>query len=485
MNPTSDPTATEAFPSRHDLDVDSRSRSSSACASTSGTDLVPLPETETPPIEAPAPIEEPPIVVPPVDPVEHTVDVSSPDTAVVAGFDVHVTAVVEPPYEGVLEWTVDAGTIVASGGHEATFSPPDEPGVYTISATVPGEPDASASLDVSVHMGLAEPFTFVVLPDTQNMVKDPDLAYMVTDMTEWIVDQRDALNIEFVSHVGDVVSFADQIPEWERATAALDLLDGVVPYSVALGDHEYDPEEYKDGSVANYLANFGPQRYAGYDWYRGSSPDGLSHVQVFSAGGREFLHLAVEFEPLGTVDDPTSPLGWAVSILEANPTLPTIITTHAYLWDQEGEEGHFRWRGRRGYVLVDGVKDYVGPTGEELFAALVEPFPQVFMVLNGHFHLATRPDQGKFHQVSINAAGSEVYEMMSNFQSYPNGGDGWLRSIEFQPGGGAGGSDRIAMRTYSPTLDAAGEVANQTDPRGEFSFDLDFAERFDLGDPNP
>jgi hypothetical protein len=316
------------------------------------------------------------------------------------------------------------------------------------------------------------------------MVQFEERAPLLVDMVDWIVAAREARGIEFVTHVGDVVAFADRAAEWARARDALDRLDGVVPYSIAVGDHEYDPEEYKDGSVANYLANFGPQRYAGYDWYLGSHPDGLSHLQTFTAGGRTFLHLAVEWEPLGASDDPATPLGWARAVLEANPHVPTIVTTHAYLWDRPGEEGHFGWRGREAYVYADdGVtKRYVGPTGEKLFATLVEPFPQVFMVLGGHFHLAPLPDRGRFHQVSRNAAGLEVYEVLSNFQSWPNGGDGWLRTIEFLPGGGAGGLDRIAVETYSPSRERAGQSAYQTDAAGSFHFDLDFEARFDLGE---
>ncbi len=284
--------------------------------------------------------------------------------------------------------------------------------------------------------------------------------------------------------MGDVVTLADSDIEWARARDALDRLDGVVPYSIAVGDHEYDPEEYKDGSVENYLTHFGPQRYADYDWYLGSHADGLSHLQTFTAGGRTFLHLAVEWEPLGTIDDPASPLGWARAVLEANPDVPTIITTHAYLWDRPGEEGHFRWRGRDAFVYADdGVtKRYVGPTGEELFEALVEPFPQVFMVVGGHFHTAPLPDKGRHHQVSTNAAGLEVFEMLANFQSWTNGGDGWLRTIEFVPGGGAGGLDRIEVATYSPWRERNGQSAFQTDADGSFHFDLDFQARFDLGE---
>jgi len=419
-----------------------------------------------------------PTPIPDTDPVAgHDVTLSPDGAAVLAGQDVRITASVTPAFEGDLVWSSDGGLLLADG-LGATFRAPGEAGPYRIAAAVPGDAASEASVDVVVTGGLAEPFTLVMIPDTQNMVRTSARASMVIDMFRWIVGQRDARNIAFVTHVGDVVAYPDRETEWVRARAGLDLRDGVVPYSVAIGDHEYLPEEDKAGSVDRYLHHFGPQRYADYDWYRGSHAAGLSHVQVFTAGGRSFLHLAVEWEPTGTADDPATPLGWARAVLEANPTLPTIITTHAYLWDMPGAEGRFPHTAREGFVLVDGRKTFVGASGETLFATLVEPFPQVFMVLDGYHHKAEIPAKGKFHQVSVNRAGSEVYEMLANFQTWPNGGDGWLRVIEFVPGGGAAGLDRIEVSTYSPVRDARGDDPFQDDERGRFGFDLDFGRRF-------
>src|SRR5690606_14246610 len=115
--------------------------------------------------------------------------------------------------------------------------------------------------------------------------------------------------------------------QWTAALAGLDLLDGVVPYSVSLGDHEYEIEEDKTSSTAAYFGHFGPSRYADYEWYRGSHEDGLSHYQIFEAGGRRFLHLNIEWEPLGPADDESTPLGWARNVLEDHPQLPTLIST--------------------------------------------------------------------------------------------------------------------------------------------------------------
>ena len=328
-----------------------------------------------------------------------------------------------------------------------------------------------------------EGFTIVALPDTQNYLCSrctsevrewqPEI---FEAQTKWIADNINALDIAFVTHEGDIVECAEEDAsrgcnqdgkdEWAAADKAMDILDGKVPYAAAIGDHDYFPEETRNGDTSNYVRYFGASRYQNYDWYGGSSEDELSHYQIFQAGGYTFLHLSLEFEPRDEI------IAWAQDVINANPGLPTIITTHSYLQDTPGAEGRS--------TSLD-IEPPIGNTGQQLFKKLIEPNPQVFMVLSGHYQDSERSngtetsDSGEYHQVSTNKAGSKVYEMLANYQGYNNGGDGWLRIIQFKPGGGANGLDRIAVRTYSPWRDEY-----QPGSASNFSFDLDFAKRFDL-----
>ena len=342
-----------------------------------------------------------------------------------------------------------------------------------------------------------EPFTLIALPDTQTYVccggRYDDIAVA---QTEWIVDSLNRLDIDFVTHEGDLVDKANVDQEWQDADRMMDVLDGRVPYSVAMGDHDYYPEEVHDGDTSNFRKYFGESRYEGYDWYGGAGPRNLSHYQLFDGGGVEFLHIALEWEA------PSDALNWAEGVLEDHPNMPTIITTHAYLRD--GIQG--RTTQTEACVDLEGdecrdpgnARD--AASGEKIFQTLVKPYPQVFMVLNGHYHdqgrrtdnpdkancdpndgfddryeARLRCDNGEYRQVSTNSAGSKVYEMLANYQSYENGGNGWLRIIKFLPGGGANRLDRIKVETYSPTLDEF-----QSGSASDFAYDLDFSERFGL-----
>jgi len=84
------------------------------------------------------------------------------------------------------------------------------------------------------------------------------------------------------------------------------------------------------------------------------------------------------------------------------------------------------------------------------------------MVLSGHV-------SGEYHQISQNEIGLDVIEILADYQSRPNGGDGWMQLLEFLPELG-----RIEVQTYSPTRDEY-----ETDGDSQFSLSIDFDQRLD------
>ncbi len=290
---------------------------------------------------------------------------------------------------------------------------------------------------------LASDFMLAVLPDTQYYSEShPEI---FASQTQWIADNVDEENIVFVSHVGDVVDNADQLTQWLNADAAMDQLDGVVPYSVAPGNHDFIDLDTHNGPN-NFVGVFGSARYEDESWYGGASPDQLNHYQRFSAEDLDFLHLTLEWEPR------PGAISWAQGILDANPGIPTIVTTHAYL---DGSGSRF-----------DNAESPDGADAEELFQSLITVNPQIFLVLGGNYH-------DEAHNVSFNDAGLPVLELLTNYQTRSNGGDGYLQLLNFRPD-----LNRIDVTTYSPSQDDF-----ETDNDSEFSFDLDFDARLSFGDP--
>lgn len=403
----------------------------------------------------------------------------SGSTRMATGASLALAATVTGQSTEELHWYSEGGELDVTG-LDAVFTAPHEAGHYEVTASLPDDSAVVGSLTIDVSGAILEPFTVAVIPDMQTLVLHEELRPLVEGIGEWLVENVDDHKIAFVTQLGDVVWHATTASapsadeQWEAARDGLDKLDGVIPYSVSLGDHEYEVEEDKTSSTAAFHQHFGPARYVDYDWYGGSHEDGLSHYQIFEAGGRQFLHLNLEWEADGPVEDPSTPLGWAKSVLEAHPQLPTFISTHAYLWDEEGKEGHFPDSVREGFL---GTKGNISPhttSGVGIFEALVEPFPQVLMVFNGHYHKDTSAggSRGEYHQTSLNAAGLEVYEMLSNYQWMHRTTDpDWIRLIEFQPGTNDA-LYRIDVSTFSPSR---GEY--RPDESSNVSFELDLAER--------
>ena len=285
----------------------------------------------------------------------------------------------------------------------------------------------------------ATPFSIVVLPDTQHYIETSPIP---AQQTQWIVDNLAARKIAFVSHLGDVVDHGSQAGRWTNISNAMTLLDGEVPYSVVQGNHDPDPPSPGSCPCSLFLSYFGEPRYVGSPWYGGKMPaaDRPSFYQFFEGDGIRFLHIGLElrYTGVGVID-------WARAVIAANPGLPVIISTHAYL-------------------DVGGRNSF----GSMLWTQFIQAEPQIFMVLNGHFLEPTSPaGDAEFSQISMNEAGLPVIEMLANYQQRANGGNGWLRIIEVDRA-----ASLVRFSTYSPTLDLF-----ETDADSEFAVSFDLAPR--------
>ena len=252
-----------------------------------------------------------------------------------------------------------------------------------------------------------EPFTIVLLPDTQYYSdKYPDTFLA---QTTWIKGHAQERNIKFVIHLGDIVDDGTNERQWKVADEAYRALDGAVPYSVAPGNHDMDQERR---NTTLYNKYFSPKRFEGCPWYGGHEDDtNDNNFCLFDAGGMKFLVVSLEFDP----NDQT--LDWAGNVIAAHPDRRAIVATHSYTNPQ----------GRT-------------PAGKRIWEKLVRRHPSVFMVVSGHIGAVSL-------QMARNDAGAIVYEMLTDYQSLPNGGDGLLRTLRFVPG-----ENRIHVEAFSPTL---------------------------------
>ena len=290
---------------------------------------------------------------------------------------------------------------------------------------------------ILVHPGIAgaedkdateKSFSVVLLPDTQNYSeKYPDTYF---SQALWIRQQAAKDNIKFVIHLGDIVQTSTKEPEWKNADRAMQLLDGVVPYSMAPGNHDMVVTN-RDSSLYNKY--YSPARFEGRPWYGGHMGDNNDNNYCFFEGsGMKFMIINLEFAPR----DET--LEWAAGVASKHPDHRIIVATHCSMRPKQPD------------TSCASAYKIAGNSGEEIWQKLIRKQPNIFLVVSGHV-------LGVGLQTSTNDAGGKVLEMLTDYQGLPNGGNGWLRSLKFVPA-----ENKIHVRAYSPLLNEENTAPDET-----------------------
>jgi Predicted phosphohydrolases len=163
-------------------------------------------------------------------------------------------------------------------------------------------------------------------------------------------------------------------------------------------------------------------------------------------GGRTWLVLTLEYGPR------TAVVTWAQSVLAANPSLPVMLVTHAYLF---GDGSRYDWptygvsqlgnpndvAGGYGWTPTEGCND-----GEALWSGLIYPSANVHLVISGHVALPTStPINGRAHRTDAIVGGGICHQIVQNHQERVPNGDGWLSEYQFDEA-----AQSLSKRTYSP-----------------------------------
>jgi hypothetical protein len=276
----------------------------------------------------------------------------------------------------------------------------------------------------------ADDFTIIALPDTQYYSASYPATYAA--QTQWIVDNRVARNIVYVTELGDCADNATIAQQYVNADAAWDIIEANpfagqpfgLPFGIAVGNHDQapngDPGTLADEGVTTSAFNawFGVPRFTGRAYYGGHyGANNDNHYDLFSASGMDFLALHLEYMP---TDTPLrqAVIAWADGVLKAYPARRAMLITH--------------------YLLDTGTSTAFGNQGQAIYDAL-KGNANLFLMLAGHLDQASRR--------SDTYNGHTIDTLKSDYQTRPNGGDGWLRIMTFSPA-----NRTIHVETYSPTL---------------------------------
>jgi hypothetical protein len=294
-------------------------------------------------------------------------------------------------------------------------------------------------LFLAATASFGQDFTIVLFPDTQNEAQY--YPQVLASQTKWVVANRSALNIQIVLGLGDIVNDGASTAQQQNADAAIKVLDNAkMPYLLGIGNHDYDNAD--TGAATRTATGFahwwGPQRYAGYSWYKGNlNGSNENFYGELTINGKTYLFLILEYVPR------SSSLGWASSIVQANPDKEIIVVTHSNMFYDNTRVDQCDTQ--------DLNRDN---DGDETWANFTSKYPNISMVVSGHITsgLAAR-------RADLGVNGNLVNQMLSNYQVLANGGDGWMRILTFHPSRGT-----IDVKTFSPYLNAY-----KTDSKNQFS----------------
>ncbi len=324
----------------------------------------------------------------------------------------------------------------------------------------------SVSDNFRLRMAGENAYTIAIMPDTQDYVFAGQGERILNGMTQWLADNAEMLDLRFVMSVGDVVA-SNQAAQWAIAQNAFATLNGIVPYSMAPGNHD----QGSGGSANNYSSL--QSSYFSLEYMQEHSTLGGAYDQnpdetnnawytFTGADGTEWIVVALEF---GARDDV---LRWAGEVLDAHSDKRAIITTHHYTNMGTRADNY------SGPLFAEGTgKDYgIGNSaenandGEDMWQGLISKHSNVSFVFSGHVF-----GDGAETIVSYNEAGQPVFQMFVNYQNGVsleatgngdatqggNGGNGAIRLVTIDPDNNA-----FYTETY---LSATGEYL--TGSRGD------------------
>jgi len=286
-------------------------------------------------------------------------------------------------------------------------------------------------------------WTLAAFPDSQTLTRLHPEAFI--RQAEWVAAHKASHDIRFVAHLGDITD--NNLPEqWTNAKKAMDVLKNAgVAYSLLPGNHDLGPGGKCHDRTTLMNDFFKPDDYANSGsvaYFEARKMENSAHT--FSTPQGDFLVLALEFGPRDAV------VAWADQMVAARPEHTVILTTHAYLYDDDTRYDFPKlgknqtWNPNTyGVAKLEPVND-----GEALWTKLAGKHANVRFTLNGHvLH------DGAGRLASKGSTGQTVHQLLSNYQSgvkpdRPFRGGGFFRLMQFLPD-----KKTVRVKTYSPWLD--------------------------------
>ncbi len=237
---------------------------------------------------------------------------------------------------------------------------------------------------------------------------------IIEAQNNWVADNYARMDMRYIVHTGDFVDNPHSHEQWAVMDKAYKVWDDAgLHYGVLAGNHDVDKSDHTE-----YSQYFGAHRYNTKPWYGESYEDNFGHYDLMTIDGVDYIFVYMGYNS----SYPDEVYEWLNYVLAKYPTRIASLAFHDYLY-ANGERS---------------------ASGEQFFNRVVLKNPNVRMVMCGHNYNSTR----KIDDIDDDGDGKAdrtVYQMMANYQNTTNGGNGFMRFMEFDY------SDSVIIhRTYSP-----------------------------------
>ena len=324
-------------------------------------------------------------------------------------------------------------------------------------------------------------FTMILMGDPQGYVKY-DLNQPLLELcTAWIADNVEHLRIKTVLCTGDIVEQNENIIRnrnmlnqtsremWEASSKAFARLDNKTPYIFSPGNHDYGYQRAENG-MTRFPEYFPFERNPAWREVCVDALPNRNGIPSLENAAFEFkdpnwgsvLVITSEFHPRDEV------LAWAKKLAEGKyKDSKVIFMTHGYLLQGPSAQ----------LIEKDDYDIHPGNAGLQIWEKLLRPSANINLLICGHAGDGNQKfSDNVAYRIDKNSAGKNVHQMMFNVQTLGggyegNGGDGWLRILEFLPDG-----KTIKVRTYSPLFGispSTKHLAHRTDSYDQFDIILE------------
>lgn len=247
-------------------------------------------------------------------------------------------------------------------------------------------------------------FSFAVIPDTQNEVFNGTPRTRHLGRANWLVSNRDALDLRWVLHSGDITNWGERDePQYVVASEGVAPLEQAgIPVAYTPGNHDTRAVCQGGGACPGESASVNVRFMPLFSQYfnerfavSGRMEPGKidNYYALFEAGGVNWMVLSLELWPRTTAID------WAKGVVAAHPNHNVIVVTHMHL------------NGDGSISTSNG--GYGANSPMFLYQQLISQYANIRFVFSGHVGSAA-------YRVDTGVHGNKIASFLQAFHSQSN-----------------------------------------------------------------